>query len=137
MRKLCLAALPAIMPSIVSAQALPVPGSIGSLLPHLEFENGSISTEASELFEGEYNSEWALGLEGGGKKSPPPFGLPWYLVRPEVDTDISHCRNLAPVRFSTAQCRRKLRLRPIPSLSSRWLVLPFLNRRPSLLSWAD
>jgi hypothetical protein len=91
MRKLLLAALLAVIPSIAYAQTGYVEGSVGFvLMPDVETDDYSIFTPQGELFQGnaeaDYDANWAFGAEAGFRVGPWRFGASWDFIDSEVNT---------------------------------------------------
>jgi hypothetical protein len=91
MRKLLLAALLAVFPSIAHAQFAYVEGAIGvSLFPDIETNDYTIITPQGELFAGNAESaidaSWAFGAEIGYQTGPFRFGASWDFLDAETDT---------------------------------------------------
>ena len=91
MRKLLLAALLAVFPSIAHAQTGYVEGAIGFVLfPDIETKDYSFITPQGELFQGNaessIDSSWAFGAEVGFQTGPWRFGASWDFIDAETDT---------------------------------------------------
>lgn len=91
MRKLLLAAVLAVFPSIAYAQIGYVEGSVGiALFPDIETNDYAIITPQGELFEGNAESaidaSWAFGAEVGFQTGPWRFGASWDFLDAETDT---------------------------------------------------
>ena len=91
MRKLLLAALIAVFPSIANAQTGYVEGSVGlGLFPDIETNDYTFITPQGELFEGNaessIDSSWAFGAEVGFQTGSWRFGASWDFIDAETDT---------------------------------------------------
>src|SRR5215510_4498089 len=108
MKRLLLAAVLALIPSIASAQVGYVEGSIGVVVfPDINSDNYAIITRTGDLFEGNaeaaYNSNWAFGLEGGFQTGPWRFGVSWDFINAEIDkARLEGTLNGAPFTFDAS-----------------------------------
>jgi opacity protein-like surface antigen len=91
MRKLLLATLLAVFPSMAHAQFAYVEGAIGvALYPDIETNDYTIITPQGDLFVGNaesaIDSSWAFGAEVGYQTGPFRFGVSWDFLDAETDT---------------------------------------------------